>query len=619
MRSGLFCVRRLYHGAMSVKPKRPKPNARSKAATDASAAYAEGMRHHAAGRLADAESCYRAVKRRDSAFADAQRLRGLLAYQRGELDTAIALLQRAVKQRPSDAVFQHTLAETLRAAGRRVAALAPYRRAAELDPARLDNHLDWASALVEAGYSERALAVYAALAEREPAPPIARQRMATLRYERGELVMARDLLSAWQDEQPTDFDARLLLAEAWTMIGDTMRALDCCRAMSPDHDDKALLHGQLGSLLQARGEFNAAQTSLERALAIDPQQGWIHAALMSNRRYRPSAERRESMQRLIDAPDTDESSRVHLHFALGQWHDRQAEPAEAFAHFDRGNRMHAAREPFNAAEFDDRIQRIIDYFDADRFERQAGAGLTSDKPLFVVGMPRSGTSLVEQILASHPAVHGAGEMEDLRRMVTELPAAASKWRPFPECLESISDAQTAEFARRYLASLDARAPDAARVVDKMPFNLLWLGWVARMFPNARVIFCRREPLDNCLSCYFQAFNSGLRYTYDPTHLGRVYRHHERLMAHWAECLPLSMLTVDYESVVSEPEDTIRRLIDFAGLPWDPGCLDFHRTDRSVRTASLWQVRQPLYRTSVARWQAYEPWLGELRDSLAGSD
>lgn len=616
--SGLFCVRKLYDRPMSRKPARPKPNTRPRAATDAPAAYAEGMRHHAAGRLAEAESCYRAVKRRDPVFADAQRLRGVLAYQRGELDTAIALLQRAVKLRSSDAVFQHTLAETLRAAGRRVAALAPYRRAAELDPARLDNHLDWATALADAGYSERALTVYAALAEREPVPPIARQRMAILRYERGELAMAHDLLRAWQAERPTDFNSRLLLAETWTTVGETTRALDCYHSMSPDHDDKSALHGQLGSVLQAQGEFDAAQTSLERALAIDPKQGWIHAALMSNRSYQPSAERRRAMQALIDAAETGDDSRVHLHFALGQWHDRQAEPAEAFGHFEQGNRIHAAREPFNAAEFDDRIKRIIDYFDADRFERQTGAGLASDKPLFVVGMPRSGTSLVEQILASHPAVHGAGEMEDMRRMVTELPATAPKWRPFPECLDGVNDAQVTEFAQRYLASLDARAPDAARVVDKMPFNLLWLGWVARMFPNARVIVCRREPLDNCLSCYFQAFNSGLRYTYDPTHLGQVYRQHERLMAHWAECLPLSMLTVDYESVVSDPETEIRRLIDFAGLPWDADCLEFHRTDRSVRTASQWQVRQPLYRSSVARWQAYEPWLGELRDSLAGA-
>lgn len=579
------------------------------------------MSHHAAGRPAEAEFCYRAVKRRDPAYADAQRLRGLLAYQRGDLDTAITLLQRAVKLRPSDPVFQHTLAETLRSAGRRVAALGPYRRAAELDPERIENHLDWATALADAGRSERALAVYSALAQRDPAPPVARLRMVTLRYERGELTIARDLLRVWEAERPTDVESQLLLGEAWTAVGEPARAADLYRAMSQAQDktpaENAQLHAQLGSVLQALGEFDAAETSFEQALALDPGQGWIHAALISNRGYRPSAERRQAMQRLIDAPATDDDSRVHLHFALGQWHDRQAEPAAAFAHFESGNRLHATREPFNATEFDDRMDRIIAYFDADRFERQAAGGQASNKPLFVVGMPRSGTSLVEQILASHPAVYGGGEMEDLRRMVTELPAVASKWRAFPECLDGVSDADTAGFAQRYLAGLDARAPDAARVVDKMPFNLLWLGWVARMLPNARVVFCRREPMDNCLSCYFQAFNSGLRFTYDQAHLGQVYRQHERLMAHWADCLPLPILTVDYESMVSDPESQIRRLIDFADLPWDARCLDFHRTDRSVLTASVWQVRQPLYRSSIARWRAYDPWLGELRDSLAG--
>lgn len=588
----------------------------SRASSAASAAYAEGMGHHAAGRFAEAEACYRAVKRRDPVFADAQRLRGLLAYQRGELDTAIALLQRAVKLRPSDAVFQHTLAETLRAAGRRVAALAPYRRAAELDPERLENHLDWATALADAGYSGRALAAYATLAQRDPAPAIVRQRIAVLHYERGELSVAHDLLHAWEAEGPADLEAWLLLAEAWESVGEPAHAAALYRAMRDEsHADDARPHSRLGSVLQTQGDFAAAQASLERALEIDPEQGWIHAALVSNRDYRPSVERRKAIQRQIDAPQISDDNRAHLHFALGQWHDRQAEPAEAFSHFERGNRIHAAQEPFNAAEFDDRLDRIIRYFDADRFERQAGGGLASDKPLFVVGMPRSGTSLVEQILASHPSVYGAGEMEDLRRMSVELPAAAPRWREFPECLGGVDDAQVSEFARRYLASLDARAPDAQRVVDKMPFNLLWLGWVARMFPNARVVFCRRAPMDNCLSCYFQLFSSGLRFAYDLAHLGRVHRQHERLMAHWADCLPLQMLTVDYESMVSDPEPEIRRLIDFAGLPWDRRCLDFHRTERSVRTASVWQVRQPLYRSSVARWRAYEPWLGELRDSL----
>jgi tetratricopeptide (TPR) repeat protein len=519
-------------------------------------------------------------------------------------------------------VFHHTLAETLRAAGRRTAALAPYRRAAELDPERLDNYLDWATALADAGRSERALAVYASLAERDPSPPIARLRMATLRYERGELTAAFDLLHAWEAERPTGFEAQLLLAEAWTTVGEPARAIALFRTMrqsqGQSQDNIARLHSQLGSVLQTQGDFDEAQASFERALAIDPGQGWIHAALMANRGYQPSADRRQTMQRLIDVPETDDENRAYLHFALGQWHDRQAESAEAFAHFERGNRIHARREPFNPAEFDDRLDRIVRYFNADRFEQQAGAGLESDKPLFVVGMPRSGTSLVEQILASHPAVHGGGEMEDLRRMVTELPAVAPKWRAFPECLDAVSDAHANDFARRYLASLDARAPGAARVVDKMPFNLLWLGWVARMFPNARVVFCRREPMDNCLSCYFQIFSAGLRFTYDLAHLGQVYRQHERLMAHWADCLPLPILTVDYESMVSDPEPEIRRLIDFAGLPWDGRCLEFHRTDRSVQTASLWQVRQPVYRSSVARWQAYQPWLGELRTSLAPS-
>ena len=235
--------------------------------------------------------------------------------------------------------------------------------------------------------------------------------------------------------------------------------------------------------------------------------------------------------------------------------------------------------------------------------------------MFIVGMPRSGTSLVEQIIASHPRAFGAGELNDIGRMARELPVLVNTARPYPEALDRLTPDIVDTLAGRYLGALSARAPDAARVTDKMPFNMLWLGLIAKLFPNARVIHCRREAMDNCLSCYFQLFNQGLRFSYDLAHLGRVYRQHERLMAHWQACLPLSMLTVDYETLVADPENQTRRLIAFTGLEWDAGCLDFHRTERDVRTASVWQVRQPVYQSSVARWRAYEPWLGSLQAAL----
>src|SRR5699024_9462315 len=375
-------------------------------------------------------------------------------------------------------------------------------------------------------------------------------------------------------------------------------------------------HAGLGSALQLQGRHDQATEHLQQALTLQPDRGWVHHALLTNRGFTLDEGSRRQLEQLAADRNVAEVDRMHMQFALGMWHDRHGKAASAFEHFERGNRMHARRTPFDPQVAQDRIDRMLQHFDRDFFARREDYGDPSQRPIFIVGMPRSGTSLVEQIIASHPQAHGAGELRDIGRMVTELRALDDRGRSYPEALSSLDAQQAATLARRYLGSLEARSADAARITDKMPANHLWLGLIALLLPRARVVYCRRDAMDNCLSCYFQVFHDGLAYTYDQTHLGQVYRQHEQLMAHWAECLPLAMLTVDYESLVADPDTEIRRLIEFTGLPWDDRCLTFHNTDRAVQTASNWQVRQPMYRSSVARWQRYEPWLTPLRDSLA---
>jgi hypothetical protein len=244
-------------------------------------------------------------------------------------------------------------------------------------------------------------------------------------------------------------------------------------------------------------------------------------------------------------------------------------------------------------------------------ERQSW-GERSDLPVFIVGMPRSGTTLVEQIAASHRAVFGAGELPDIGRLAASLAqgkdlAAAEGWT---------ADAITA-MAKAHLDHLRALGGDRRRVIDKMPGNVFHLGLIALMFPQARVIFCRRDPRDNCLSCYFQHFSKHhLLYTYDLADCGHQYLATDHLTSHWLKALPLRMLEVSYEELVADQEGQSRRLIDFLGLPWDPTCLEYYRTERTVVTASVWQVRQPIYTRSVARWRHYEQHLGPLLDVLA---
>jgi hypothetical protein len=229
-------------------------------------------------------------------------------------------------------------------------------------------------------------------------------------------------------------------------------------------------------------------------------------------------------------------------------------------------------------------------------------------------MPRSGTSLAEQILASHPRVRGAGELVDIGKMSTLLPGRLGG-EAYPDCLERLDRATARTLAEEYQGSLRQHGGAAERVVDKMPHNYLHLGLIAALFPRSRIVHCRRDPVDTCLSCYFQEFVNPLPYGPDLASLGRYYREYERLMAHYAQVLPLPLFELNYEELTAQQEAVSRRLVEFCGLDWDDRCLRFHETARTVRTSSSLQVRKPMYTSSVGRWKRYEAHLGPLLDAL----
>ncbi len=237
-------------------------------------------------------------------------------------------------------------------------------------------------------------------------------------------------------------------------------------------------------------------------------------------------------------------------------------------------------------------------------------------PVFIVGMPRSGTTLVEQIISAHPAAYGAGELPDIIGLVRALPGFLRNNRePYPECVGELNE--NAEFAlsERYLEKIRLSPGDPERVTDKMPHNFLHVGLIALLFPNARIIHCTRNPVDTCLSCYFQDFMGRHTYAYNLEDLGYYYGEYRRLMAHWREVLPMQFMDVNYEELTANAEANSRRIIEHVGLPWDERCLEFYKTGRNVATASYDQVRQPIYRKSVERWRNYEQHISPLLSSL----
>jgi tetratricopeptide (TPR) repeat protein len=311
-----------------------------------------------------------------------------------------------------------------------------------------------------------------------------------------------------------------------------------------------------------------------------------------------------------------ENAQRALHFTLGDLRDHLGHYDQAFDHFAAGNALRRTdHDPQNIA---DETDRIIAFFGAERLaalpRAEARPELPSDLPVFIVGTPRSGTSLVEQILSCHPEVQAAGELRDMRRIAEDLGLSFRDSEPGPS--DSMLDgARLAAASGSYLQGLFARAEGAARVTDKMPYNFERLGLISLMFAGARVIHCRRDPLDSCLSCYFQNFTRGNFQTFDLRHLGLYHRQYERLMAHWRATLDLAILDVSYEAHVENPEETCREILDFLELDWDPACLQFHESKRYVKTASRDQVRKPIYQSSVGRWRNYEAHLQPLKDAL----
>jgi hypothetical protein len=315
-------------------------------------------------------------------------------------------------------------------------------------------------------------------------------------------------------------------------------------------------------------------------------------------------------------PDRPLADRIAAGFAIGGFLDKAGRHDEAFSHFAAANVLHRqqlaeAGERFDPDALAREVDGVIGRSTPALFSAAAGWGNRSELPVFIVGMPRSGTSLVEQIAASHSHVFGGGERKDIFHI-----AEAVLGRNRDRSIEEWDMDLARQPADRHIAHLRRRGGRALRVTDKMPDNVLYLGIIAVLFSAARIIFCRRDMRDNCLSCFFQRFGEGNGFAYDLADCARRYLEIERLAEHWRRVLPLRMLTVDYEALVADPEGESRRLIEFLGLDWEPACLDFHRTERPVFSASLWQVRRPVFNRSVGRWRHYERHLGPLLEVSA---
>ena len=488
---------------------------------------------------------------------------------------AVMTFQRAIAAKPNDAELHQNLGYAFQQKGEPENAAIAFETSLKIRPDSVPTLVSVGQVYLELTRRDDAIRVFRRAFELAPETARGQIQLARARREEGDFSGAEAALQKSLELEPDSVDALEVVS----------------------------------NLMQQLGRFDDAITVIDRAIERDPQRNRLYFNRIFCRRLTADESAMvDEMETRRQRPGLDPSDRRYLHYALGKAYTDLGNLPAAMEHYDLANvamRQLLGNRPFerhiHTAEFNKKIAT----FTPDFFAQHQSIGNLSQRPVLIVGMIRSGTSLVEQILSAHPEIAGAGEL--------------LFW--FQRSHEIVRDGTVSESATRkvqsdYLDLLKGIDPGTARVTDKMPHNYMFCGQIHLAFPNAKIIHCRRHPVDNCLSIYMTPYQVPLDFAHDKANITFVYREYQRLMDHWREVLPAnSFLEVDYETLVADPEPSVRRMIDFVRLDWNEACLRPEDNERAVKTPSMWQVRQPVYKTSTERWRKYEPWLGEFRELL----
>jgi tetratricopeptide (TPR) repeat protein len=595
----------------------------------------------------------------NGAVADYHNNRGLVLLRLGRDGEALAGFDRAISLHGDFADAHSNRGNALQQMDRLEEAEAAYRRALAINPRHAEAHNNLGNVLHRRGALVEATECWQQAIALRPGYPEALANLGAGLTKRDRLEEAIDALRASLQSRPGHLDTLAQLAETLRLAGrfrESLAAADRGLQISPQNSrlqiqrvralgalqrtDEALaavkqaadtfaddvdVQGELAQQLEYAGERAAAVRAWQVVLQLSPDDSDALAGLIGLERERISPNLLARAVEQAERSNLSTAARRNLHKALGDHADRMGDYGRAMTHYDAANRLVALELAAQGTVFDIAalrawVDRQIEFFDRDRLLRLQEFGSPSELPVFIVGMPRSGTSLCEQILASHGEVAGAGELNDIQAIARDLPrrlaakpgAAAES---YPGCLRNLDRPAASGLAEQYLQRLRDVDPRSARIVDKHPINFRHLGLIAALFPRAAIIHTRRDPRDTCLSCYMQNFDTPIPWALSFESLGSYYREYERLMAHWYRIMPDRIHDFVYETVVEDLETEARRLIGHCRLAWDPNCLTFYETRRVVRTASYRQVRQPIYKGSVGKWRNYRLSLEPLIQAL----
>lgn len=574
---------------------------------------------------------------------------GIVHYDRKEYEAAAQCQQRALQLAPAFAPALNNLGNIYREQGDKRKAMEFYRKAHAADTHYLEPISNLGALLLEEDEIDEAEKMLQQALHLAPDYPEAICNL-------GGVMLAREQNDAAIAQYQRALQLRPVYAEAQMGLSKTLQALEqlpqaasAARRAVEIAPKNAKAHALLASVLNDLLDGKSAQTEYEKALALDTnceeallglgdlhmQNGKMELAeslfrkslalkpddiaarihLVQVKKVKSNDENFKSLcVEETQLPTFSENKQLSLHFALGKGYDDLGEHDQAFPHFLAGCKQKRSKFDYDAEAMTQQFHEISTLFNKSYLKNLRGGGDASTLPIFVLGMPRSGTTLTEQIIASHPAVFGAGELPDLLRI------AHRKTEPeldrFPDNLQALNEEYLSAWGAEYIAELRKHDASAKHITDKMPANFFMVGLIHVMLPNAKIIHVNRNPVDTCVSCFTHLFKQKQEHTYDLAELGRYYRDYGRLMQHWRDVLPAdAFLDVQYEEIVADKEKEARRLLSFCDLEWDAACLDFHKTERTVRTASVTQVRQPIYTSSVDRWRKYEKHLGPLLEAL----
>ncbi len=569
------------------------------------------------GGFSQAEELCLGILRSEPENADALHLAGIVNHQQAKYEAAVQFFCRAISSNGDDPGIYSNLGLAYCELGQQDKAISCFAKSLALDPGMIDALYNMGRAFTRNKEPEKALECYLAFLRARPhdAQALNNAGMALAALDRHQEAI--DYYRQALRRKPNMALAHNNLGNSLGVLGRDREAHDHLRrAETLQPGIVSQIQGEIGMHLRSWGRMEEAEDHLRKAISLRPENAEAYITLFAMCRLPASDPLVRQAEELLADNGLMFNERVALHFSLGKIYDDIREYDRAFAHYRQGNALKNSILNYRAETDVAGMRAIAQTYDRAFFSARRSMGSGSERPIFIVGMPRSGTTLIEQILASHSQVAAGGELTTISGLIAKVNTAVRTRNGNADTFMAILNADTImTLANEYLAHLQTIDESAPHITDKMPGNFMNLGFIRLLFPRARIIFCQRHPADTCLSCFFQRFANQQNFSYDLENLGKYYSGHLHLMRHWEKNLPGGFLTVRYEDVVEDIEAAARRILEFCGLEWENNCLEFYRTERKVETASVAQVRRPIYRSSLHRWRNYEKHLAPLLNEL----